>query len=273
VAAVLADFQNWLAALPPARLDATPPPQPEVDLHTLLSQFIALRHEVNLQTKAVRAQQEQNGETLQQLEEAFASLHQTQSVALQQLQQSLEERLRPMLKTLTDLYDSLALPKREMERMQEDVLRLLQQLSDSVQGESAPPPEPPAPLRRSFWARWFGPAVPDVPARATQLQAERELQERKVRQAREVSERIQQVLTSLLTGYTMSLQRVERALKQHSFEVIPTVGQRFDPEIMEALEAVPDSGRPSGEVVEEVRRGYLWNGRVFRYAQVRVAKS
>ena len=27
------------------------------------------------------------------------------------------------------------------------------------------------------------------------------------------------------------------------------------------------------EVVEEVRRGYLWNGRVFRYAQVRVARS
>ena len=34
-----------------------------------------------------------------------------------------------------------------------------------------------------------------------------------------------------------------------------------------------DSGRPSGEVIEEVRRGYLWNGRVFRYAQVRVAKN
>ena len=40
-----------------------------------------------------------------------------------------------------------------------------------------------------------------------------------------------------------------------------------------ALEAVGDSGRPSGEVLDEVRRGYLWNGRVLRYAQVRVAKS
>ena len=46
----------------------------------------------------------------------------------------------------------------------------------------------------------------------------------------------------------------------------------FDPEQMEVLEVVADSGRPSGEVVEEVRRGYLWKDRVFRYAQVRVAK-
>jgi molecular chaperone GrpE len=41
---------------------------------------------------------------------------------------------------------------------------------------------------------------------------------------------------------------------------------------MEVLEAVPANGRPAGEVVEEVRRGYRWRGQVFRYAQVRVAK-
>jgi molecular chaperone GrpE len=71
----------------------------------------------------------------------------------------------------------------------------------------------------------------------------------------------------------MSLQRVERALRQHGLEALHVVGQTFDPESMEVVEVVFDSGRPSGEVVEEVRRGYLWNGRVFRFAQVRVAKS
>src|SRR5262245_24147131 len=35
-----------------------------LDLHTLLEQFVALRHEVNLQTKASRTQQEQNAEAL-----------------------------------------------------------------------------------------------------------------------------------------------------------------------------------------------------------------
>jgi molecular chaperone GrpE len=42
---------------------------------------------------------------------------------------------------------------------------------------------------------------------------------------------------------------------------------------MEVVEAVSETGRPAGEVIEELRRGYLWRGRVFRYAQVRVARS
>ena len=39
------------------------------------------------------------------------------------------------------------------------------------------------------------------------------------------------------------------------------------------VEAVAGSDRPGGEVLDEVRRGYLWKGRIFRFAQVRVAKS
>ena len=71
----------------------------------------------------------------------------------------------------------------------------------------------------------------------------------------------------------MSRRRIEHALQQHGLKPIRTVGKPFDPERMEVLEVVNDSGRPAGEVVGEVRRGYLWRGRVFRFAQVRVAKS
>ncbi len=71
----------------------------------------------------------------------------------------------------------------------------------------------------------------------------------------------------------MSLQRVERVLQQQGLETIPCVGAAFDPELMEVLEAVSGSGRPAGEVLEEVRRGYRWNDRVFRFAQVRVASK
>jgi molecular chaperone GrpE len=88
-----------------------------------------------------------------------------------------------------------------------------------------------------------------------------------------VVQQVQQFLESVITGYTMSFQRVERALQQHGLETIPAAGRPFDPERMEVVAAVADSGRPAGEVVEEVRRGYLWRGRVFRYAQVSVAKA
>jgi hypothetical protein len=89
----------------------------------------------------------------------------------------------------------------------------------------------------------------------------------------ETVEQARQMLASLVTGYKMSVQRIDRALEQQGLEPISVVGQSFDPEYMEVLEAVPDSGYPPGEVLEEVRRGYVWNGRVFRYAQVRVARS
>jgi len=62
IEAVLSDFRDWLGHLP-ALPEAAPADAAEpIDLHTLLGQFIAVRHDVNLQTKAVRAQQEQNSQ-------------------------------------------------------------------------------------------------------------------------------------------------------------------------------------------------------------------
>jgi molecular chaperone GrpE len=62
-------------------------------------------------------------------------------------------------------------------------------------------------------------------------------------------------------------------LKLHGLEPIPAAGHAFDPEKMEAVEAVADSRVSPGQVFDEVQRGYLWNGRVFRFARVRVAKA
>ncbi|MBI3838064.1 MAG: nucleotide exchange factor GrpE [Planctomycetia bacterium] len=61
-------------------------------------------------------------------------------------------------------------------------------------------------------------------------------------------------------------------MEQVGLESIPCVGELFDPEQMEVVAAVKDSGRTNGEVIEEVRRGYLWRGRMFRHALVSVAK-
>lgn len=50
-----------------------------------------------------------------------------------------------------------------------------------------------------------------------------------------------------------------------------TPGIRFDPREHEAVVNVPDSGRPDGEIVIEVRRGYRLRDRVIRPALVAVA--
>jgi molecular chaperone GrpE len=237
IAGVLADFRGWLESAA-ANAGAAPAAHAEeVDLHTLLGQFLALRHEVNLQTRAARNQQEQNAETLRQLSQALDLLRQAPAPQMQPDAQG------PLLKTLLDVYDALALAAREVKRGEEALGGLLDRAASET-------PQP----TRSLWSRWFGTAEAAAPPP-------------------EALGKVRQSLGALVTGYTMSLQRLERALRQHGLEVMSVVGQAFDPERMEVVEVVAGSGRPSGEVIDEVRRGYLWNGRVFRYAQVRVARG
>ena len=289
VEAVLADFRGWLTAVAAGttRPAEQPPAEPDVDLFTLVGQFTALRQEVNLQTRAVRAQQEQNAETLRHLAEAVASLSQAAAPARQWRDTPTDDgdAVRPLLKTLVDLYDAASLAGRELQRVQESTsatLRLIEEAAGPGGQESDEPDwRPPASAQPSTWARWFGGRAENAGASFAAWKAEwtarrrreREASEERLRSAREAAERIRQTLAATAAGYAMTLQRVERSMAQHGLEPIPAVGQPFDPEQMEVLEVVLDSGLPSGEVVEEVRRGYVWNGRIFRYAQVRVAKS
>ena len=287
---MLANFRAWLqnVAVPPPVADgnaATPP----LDLHTLLAQFVALRHEVNLQTRSSRAQQEQSADMLRHLGEALEALRTNREPAGQTRTQDQDEAVRPLLKTLIDLYDALALAGREVQRVEQSLLPSLAEIT------STPEPVPPAlvlvdvpvdQLELPFWARLLGvhravrrlvaARQPALSARqqaeVARVQAETEACRQRQARAEQAVGRVRQVLSSVVIGYTMSVQRIERALQQYDLEPIACVGEPFDPERMEAVEVVSDPGRAATEVIEEVRRGYLWQGRVFRYAQVRVAR-
>jgi molecular chaperone GrpE len=276
---VLAEFRLWLRQLPAAAPPAAAASDP-IDLRALLGQFTALRHEINLQTRAARTQQEQAAEALRQTGEALGAL---KTARADTPSADDEESLRPLLKTLVDLYDALARTGRELERVGEGIVEALEPLLEAPGGPLA---EIAAALARaetllgepralSFGARWFGPARPagDDPVRQILVEQQARLQTLQDQPAQERVEQVQQMFESLVTGYEMSLQRLDRALQQHGLEPIPTEGQPFDPERMEVLEVVADPSRPNGEVIEEMRRGYLWRDRVFRYALVRVAKS
>jgi len=258
VETILADFRAWLFESkenPPAT------PAAELDVATIVQHFTALRQEVNLQTKSSRGQLEQNAQTMVMLQQALEAL-QSRQAQLQQCQKSGQDELvRPLLKTLLDAHDALSLAEREVQRL-------------LVNPPAPPPPEitpPPAvEICLPFWARWLG-LGPSIEAQIDPLRAWRTDQPPPPG-LEEYAQRFRQVLDALLVGYRMSLQRIERAFEQQGLEAIPCVGQPFDPEIMEVADVVRDEGRPSTEVVQEIRRGYLWHGRLFRYAQVRVAK-
>ena len=50
-------------------------------------------------------------------------------------------------------------------------------------------------------------------------------------------------------------------------------GTRFDPRLHDAVANVPNTGRPGGEIVDELRRGYRLRDRVIRPALVAVAEE
>ena len=62
------------------------------------------------------------------------------------------------------------------------------------------------------------------------------------------------------------------ALREHGVEPLsPAVGETFDPDLMEAMFAVPVAdGAATGKVESVLRPGYLMHERVLRAAQVGV---
>ena len=263
----LADFRDWLTNPPPVEEPIAAEGSP-VDLQTLVGQFIALRHEVNLQTKASRASLEQNAETLRRLDESLQEL-QIPSPAV-----SNDDVTRPLLRTLIDVYDVLALSLHQVERQKTAIVAGLATVLQAVEIEPLPTVANAESTRPGFWKRLFGAsnttAVPDdVTQWRDRAASQFEERDEKVRTAVDF---LQQALDGLITGYAMSLNRIERVLPQFGLERLACEGQRFDPEMMEVVEVVAGGERSPGEVVEEVRRGYRLNGSIFRYAQVRVAR-
>ena len=62
-------------------------------------------------------------------------------------------------------------------------------------------------------------------------------------------------------------------LRKRGVRALDTVGTEFDPHYHQAVATEPAAGRRDGEVVEELRRGYMLGDRLLRPAMVKVAKA
>jgi molecular chaperone GrpE len=67
--------------------------------------------------------------------------------------------------------------------------------------------------------------------------------------------------------------KLRQLLESEGVSPLETVGKAFDPREHEAISSVPGTGRPQGEVVAEVQRGYKLRDRVLRPALVAVASD
>ena len=67
--------------------------------------------------------------------------------------------------------------------------------------------------------------------------------------------------------------KLRQLLESEGVSPLESVGKPFDPREHEAISNVPDTGRPVGEVVAELQRGYKLRDRVLRPALVAVASD
>jgi len=144
---LLADFRAWLSAL------AAPPPAPDieppaVDLAAVVAQFTALRHDVNLQTKAVRAATEQTAAVVAKLPAPSEKL----------------PDVKPLLKSVIDIADALLTAYKQVAKAMDAVEPLANELD-----APAVPPARPGFFARLFGAKPVAAPAPPVAAPATKL--------------------------------------------------------------------------------------------------------
>jgi molecular chaperone GrpE len=251
---ILDQFRKWLLATrqEAAALDEgpghVPPPSPGFGIERLVEEFTALRHELKLQTRSSRTLQERVEASLTSLAEAASTFR---SAAASVPAPGSAPADKSFAMALAELDDAL---ERGSEQWKKNSARLtgpsssvlLAQLNDLYE-------------RQTWWQR-----------RRTAAHHRRICQQ--LEQAEEQAHRERRaLLTALLSGYDLIQQRLARTLANVGVVRIRTLGRPVDPEQMVVVDVVDGEGVP-GQVIEEIRRGYMWQGGVLRLAEVRAIR-
>jgi molecular chaperone GrpE len=77
--------------------------------------------------------------------------------------------------------------------------------------------------------------------------------------------------STLLEGMEMINKKLWKIITCEGLCPITAIGKPFDPNVHEAIQEIETCDYPEGMVVEEIKKGYLLNGKVFRPCLVKVA--
>ena len=78
---------------------------------------------------------------------------------------------------------------------------------------------------------------------------------------------------AVMKGIEMVSRNLRDTLKNEGLETIEALGKTYDPTKHEAVANVPDDTKPEGTVIEEIRKGFIFRGKVIRPSMVKVAVS
>jgi molecular chaperone GrpE len=77
----------------------------------------------------------------------------------------------------------------------------------------------------------------------------------------------------LLEGKELTLKMLTQVMGKFEIEQVNPMGEKFDPELHQAMSMQPSDEYPPNTVIQVVQRGYTLNGRLIRPAMVIVSKA
>jgi molecular chaperone GrpE len=78
---------------------------------------------------------------------------------------------------------------------------------------------------------------------------------------------------NIVEGVDMVKGNLQKVMTSEGVTPIDALGEPFDPRYHEAVLEVDTEDHPDGAVIEELRRGYMYNSRVLRASMVKVARN
>ena len=89
----------------------------------------------------------------------------------------------------------------------------------------------------------------------------------------ELHETADPAVKALIEGVELTERELLKVLEKHGVKKLEPLGNRFDPNLHQAMYEVPDPSVPAGTVVQAVQAGYTIGDRVLRPALVAVSKG
>lgn len=213
-----------------------------VGLFDVVEAFTALRQEVKLQTRSSRTVQDCADSAIAALETAIERFNSIEAKEMS----AARAAVIPLVRTIAELRESVdrgrAVIERAATRVSDETRTRFVNWLDEECG------------REAWWRRWII------------RRFRRSLESRWEQQLREIHKPL---CESLVDGYKLIQQRLDRAMLEHEIRRIECVGRPVDLLCMTVVDLTEDSGRPPGIVVEDVRPGYYWKTEVVRFAEVR----
>ncbi len=211
----------------------------------LLAKLTALRHEVKLATKAMRASEERGEATLLAMQ---AAIDEFRNVKAQE-ERAARDAAAPLVEALIDLDESLrrtrsaveTARRRYVSESREQFGQYMQRLDELFAAQAW--------WRRKLCGPWY----------------------RAIRQGglSDVQPDRLAVFDALLEGVEVVHRRLQRTMDAEGVIRMQCVGRPVDPHAMTVVEVVNELGMPPDTVCEELRSGYYWQGKPFRFAEVK----